>query len=620
MGMVAASFALTLHLTPKLFVDDESLLAQRYGATAALDVVAAGGIPLYILGAIPYFLLMIAGEYLLSLACKLPCAGGRYDFSDTWSSITAGITQQFGTVLVCPNLSYGVLHLLPVILYLLPNECSPHPGGRGAGQIKNPLKLGIVPYSYVYYTYGVPNKLTVSVESGWTWLACFVMVDCGYYWLHRWCHELGFMWAGHSVHHSSEHYNLSTALRQSWWQAVLAPAVYLPLALFFPPALYAALEQANIVYQFWVHTCLVRRLPWPVELVFMTPSHHRVHHDRRVHKNFGGVFIVWDRLFGSFLDENDALAQLGEDNAERAAALGPDARVEERAEEVLLFGIMPVVRSYTESVAQMQLWSPIFRPLRDGKFRAALSAAWFGPGYYTAGAPRCLKPPSAAAVRLRLPASASLAALRYVGAHFAATIALGFGVLLAKHAPLFSVRVPLACYCLASLYAQGLLLDSRQQGEVAFERARLRASLAGAVLAIALPVALPEALSAAVSTAAFRCACSDPAIWPAPTCRRLVLLSLPLCALVNAMHARQATHLCLAAAARQLSSWSYALQPHSACSQTRIGLALQPGRHKLLQARQGKGRRRQPQRWGHRFCSGAQQRVMMREENRSVCR
>ncbi len=132
--------------------------------------------------------------------------------------------------------------------------------------------------------------------------------DFAYYWFHRVHHEVRLFWASHVPHHSSERYNLATALRQSWTPMTALP-FYAPLAwLGFDPALLATVHGANLLYQFWIHTELVERCPVWFEAVFNTPSHHRVHHGsnpRYLDRNYGGILIVWDRLFGTFEPESE---------------------------------------------------------------------------------------------------------------------------------------------------------------------------------------------------------------------------------------------------------------------------------------------------------------------------
>ena len=144
----------------------------------------------------------------------------------------------------------------------------------------------------------------------WSGILCFVADDLAYYAFHRSAHRVRWFWASHVVHHSSQHYNLTTALRQTWtgfWS--LSFAFRLPLLLLgFDVRLVLFVAGINLVYQFWVHTEAVRRLPAPLEWLFNTPSHHRVHHGsnpRYLDRNYGGVFIVWDRLFGTFEPEDE---------------------------------------------------------------------------------------------------------------------------------------------------------------------------------------------------------------------------------------------------------------------------------------------------------------------------
>ncbi|WP_082441818.1 sterol desaturase family protein [Sphingomonas sp. Leaf33] len=145
----------------------------------------------------------------------------------------------------------------------------------------------------------------------WAFVVAFVLDDLAYYWFHRTAHRVRWFWASHVVHHSSQHYNLSTALRQTWTGFFsLAFLFRVPLFLIgFPPAMVFFVAGLNLVYQFWIHTEAIGRLPALVEAVMNTPSHHRVHHatnPRYLDRNYAGVFIVWDRLFGTYAPEVDA--------------------------------------------------------------------------------------------------------------------------------------------------------------------------------------------------------------------------------------------------------------------------------------------------------------------------
>ncbi len=148
-------------------------------------------------------------------------------------------------------------------------------------------------------------------DIGWVWWAWPLVIlgdDFAYYWFHRASHEVRFLWAAHENHHSSTHYNLSTALRQSWTTPFTAPLFWAPLALLgLEPGMIFIAQSISLIYQFWIHTELIDRLG-PFEWVFNTPSHHRVHHGRNVaylDRNHGGILIVWDRLFGSFEPERE---------------------------------------------------------------------------------------------------------------------------------------------------------------------------------------------------------------------------------------------------------------------------------------------------------------------------
>jgi alkylglycerol monooxygenase len=144
-----------------------------------------------------------------------------------------------------------------------------------------------------------------SMEPFWQWIVAFIAYDFCYYWKHRFGHEWRIMWASHIAHHQSEEFNLSTALRQTGTDYI-GFVFYIPMFLIgVPPAAVVTVGSLNLIYQFWVHTEHVRRIG-PLEWLLVSPSNHRVHHARNpeyLDKNYGGVFIVWDRLFGTFKDE-----------------------------------------------------------------------------------------------------------------------------------------------------------------------------------------------------------------------------------------------------------------------------------------------------------------------------
>jgi sterol desaturase/sphingolipid hydroxylase (fatty acid hydroxylase superfamily) len=142
----------------------------------------------------------------------------------------------------------------------------------------------------------------------WVWVLLFFADDFSYYWFHRISHESRAFWASHVVHHSSQHYNLSTALRQTW-----VPMTYFPFWLWMPavgfePWMVLLAQAWSLIYQFWIHTEKIRKLPRWFEAIFNTPSHHRVHHgvnEQYLDRNYGGIMIIWDRLFGTYEPEGE---------------------------------------------------------------------------------------------------------------------------------------------------------------------------------------------------------------------------------------------------------------------------------------------------------------------------
>ena len=146
----------------------------------------------------------------------------------------------------------------------------------------------------------------------WAWIACLILDDLAYYWFHRTAHRVRWFWASHVIHHSSTHYNLSTALRQTWTGFFSLTFLFrMPLFFIgFPVEMVLFVGGVNLIYQYWIHTEAIDKMPRWFEYVFNTPSHHRVHHAINpvyLDRNYAGVFIVWDRLFGTFQPERDDL-------------------------------------------------------------------------------------------------------------------------------------------------------------------------------------------------------------------------------------------------------------------------------------------------------------------------
>lgn len=244
-----------------------------------------------IMYAIPFFFLLIGIELWAERVRKTD----YYRFSDAITSLTLGIVS------------------------------------RATGLAKN-----LVPFT-MYYLALDYIALVDMPNQWWVWVLAFVVYDFCYYWNHRMGHEVNVLWAAHVVHHSSEDYNLTTALRQTSG-SFLSWIFYLPMALLgFPPEIFITVGALNLVYQFWVHTRHIPKLGW-FEWVFVSPSNHRVHHAQNavyIDRNYGGVFIIWDRLFGSFQEELD--------------------------DDPVVFGIRTQLKSWNPVWANLHFYAQLFR-------------------------------------------------------------------------------------------------------------------------------------------------------------------------------------------------------------------------------------------------------------------
>jgi len=209
-------------------------------------------------------------------------------------------------VLMALEIAYTRKHLGPNVLgYELRDTRTSLLLGIANVVINGVTKLGSIAlfawvYEYRIADLGQPDQL-------WSWLVLLFAEDNCYYWFHRMHHEVRFLWAAHVVHHSSERFNLSTALRQPLLTPITGPLFWTPLALVgFPPAMILTAQAWSLIYQFWIHTETIGRLG-PLEWIFNTPSHHRVHHGANVEyldRNHAGIFIIWDRMFGTYERED----------------------------------------------------------------------------------------------------------------------------------------------------------------------------------------------------------------------------------------------------------------------------------------------------------------------------
>ncbi|MBY0433325.1 MAG: sterol desaturase family protein [Cyclobacteriaceae bacterium] len=203
-----------------------------------------------------------------------------------------------GIELVVERLSHRKLYRLPDSIANLSCGIT----SQLSGLFMRVLAIGV--YEVIY-----SQGAFFHLEKNWIyWVALILLVDLAYYWAHRMSHEINLFWGGHVVHHQSEEYNLSVALRQSSLQVVWTFAFNLPLAVIgFDTLDFALISALNTLYQFWIHTEAINKMGW-LEYVFNTPSHHRVHHGRNpkyIDKNHAGSLIIWDKMFGTFQAEEE---------------------------------------------------------------------------------------------------------------------------------------------------------------------------------------------------------------------------------------------------------------------------------------------------------------------------
>ena len=178
------------------------------------------------------------------------------------------------------------------------------------GSLRSANKLIIISFGgYIFYFIETHNGLwRMDASSPLVWIFAFVVYDFFYYWFHRISHERQLFWASHVAHHQSEDYNLSTALRQTGTGAFVTWVFFIPVFLIGVPSyVFVSVASINLIYQFWVHSEHIPKLGW-YEKFFVTASNHRVHHaqnDNYIDKNYGGVFIIWDRMFGTYKEEDE---------------------------------------------------------------------------------------------------------------------------------------------------------------------------------------------------------------------------------------------------------------------------------------------------------------------------
>lgn len=201
-----------------------------------------------------------------------------------------------------------------------------------AGALVKAATFGFALFFYNLVPWTIPS-------TWWSYILCLVIIDFCRYWAHRIAHEQRFWWATHVTHHSSKQYNFSVSFRLGWTQHIKI-IFFIPAFLMgFHPVVFFICHQIEVLYQFWIHTEFIRKLPKPIEYIFVTPSHHRVHHavnDKYLDKNYGSTLVIWDRMFGTFQPE----------------------------EEQPVYGITKPVNSFNPVYLVFHEWVDIFRDIR----------------------------------------------------------------------------------------------------------------------------------------------------------------------------------------------------------------------------------------------------------------
>ncbi len=352
--------------------------------------------------AVPFFLLALLFEYVVDRVR----GSGLYRANDAINSLSAGILST--------TIGYFT-RLLPLIVW---------------GFVLRNFALIDMPLAWFDAS---PRGIAL-------WIAAALAWDFCYYWFHRFSHEISVLWAAHAVHHQSEDYNLSTALRQTSTGFLFYWVFYLPLFLIgFPLEVLITVNAINLIYQFWVHTQVIRRMG-VLDGVLVTPSNHRVHHAqnrRYIDKNYGGMLILWDRLFGTFQDERD--------------------------EDPVIFGVRKPLANWNPFWANLQVYDYLlFDALRTARWRDKI-AIWFRKTGWRPDdvAERYPKKPVDLANFEKFDPPVAPSMRRYVIAQFVVAILAALAIA-RWFADLGAAGVITPCVLLwAQLYALGLLNEGR---------------------------------------------------------------------------------------------------------------------------------------------------------------
>jgi sterol desaturase/sphingolipid hydroxylase (fatty acid hydroxylase superfamily) len=349
----------------------------------------------YVLYAIPFFFVLIGLELLVDRWRGV----STYRLADSINSLSAGVLSQVSGLLT-----------------------------KG---------LGLLTYGFAVQHLAL---FELSAQQTWVWVLAFVLYDFCYYWNHRLGHERNVLWAAHSVHHQSEDYNLSTALRQTSSGFLFGWIFYLPLAVLGVPLLvFLTVAALNLLYQFWVHTRHVPKLGW-YEWAFVTPSNHRAHHAQNaiyMDRNYGGVFILWDRLFGTFQEELD--------------------------EEPVIFGVTTPLASWNPLWANLQFYVQLWRDATRAASWWDKLRIWFMPtGWRPADVAAkypLSKPELSQFVKFEVPLSAGQKV--YAGVQFALYLVVGTYLLAISESLTLGLLIASWAWVAFGLYSVGVWLENR---------------------------------------------------------------------------------------------------------------------------------------------------------------
>lgn len=349
----------------------------------------------YVLYAIPFFFVLIGLELLVDRWRGV----STYRLADSINSLSAGVLSQVSGLLT-----------------------------KG---------LGLLTYGFAVQHLAL---FDLSAQQTWVWVLAFVLYDFCYYWNHRLGHERNVLWAAHSVHHQSEDYNLSTALRQTSSGFLFGWIFYLPLAVLGVPLLvFLTVAALNLLYQFWVHTRHVPKLGW-YEWAFVTPSNHRAHHAQNaiyMDRNYGGVFILWDRLFGTFQEELD--------------------------EDPVIFGVTTPLASWNPLWANLQFYVQLWRDATRAASWWDKLRIWFMPtGWRPADVAAkypLSKPELSQFVKFEVPLSAGQKV--YAGVQFALYLVGGTYLLAISESLTLGLLIASWAWVAFGLYSLGVWLENR---------------------------------------------------------------------------------------------------------------------------------------------------------------